>query len=239
MFKPPSKRVKHSLDTKFGRPKEGTFLYDIVNPKPYKAFEFRKQPVMYQERYLKALEKNNKDMGIPFVDPKLSNVTPPIARKKNEEPHVPFLDRVYVNLKILKSGIVRVKVVPHFLMLYENYYKQGMRPSLKQIIQAHKVMGFSDSFITKIKKSEERRLAFAKKVPRILEKIFDREPVKKVKRKEKEKEKQVVDDLPTEEPEVEPDPEENNASNEDCTMDVEPDQEDEEVVEDEYFSEED
>jgi hypothetical protein len=194
---------------------------------------------MYQERYLKALEKNNKDMGIPFVDPKLSNVTPPIARKKNEEPHVPFLDRVYVNLKILKSGIVRVKVVPHFLMLYENYYKQGMRPSLKQIIQAHKVMGFSDSFITKIKKSEERRLAFAKKVPRILEKIFDREPVKKVKRKEKENEKPVVDDLPTEEPEVEPDPEENNASNEDCTMDVEPDQEDEEVVEDEYFSEED
>jgi hypothetical protein len=194
---------------------------------------------MYQERYLKALEKNNKDMGIPFVDPKLSNVTPPIARKKIEEPHVPFLDRVYVNLKILKSGIVRVKVVPQFLMLYENYYKQGMRPSLKQIIQAHKVMGFSDSFITKIKKSEERRLVFAKKVPRILEKIFDREPVKKVKRKEKEKPKPVVDDLPTEEPEVEPDPEENNTSNEDCTMDVEPDQEDEEVVEDEYFSEED
>jgi hypothetical protein len=114
-----------------------------------------------------------------------------------------------------------------------------MRPSLKQIIQAHKVMGFSDSFITKIKKSEERRLVFAKKVPRILEKIFDREPVKKVKRKEKEKPKPVVDDLPTEEPEVEPDPEENNTSNEDCTMDVEPDQEDEEVVEDEYFSEED
>tara|TARA_Y100000741_G_scaffold365144_1_gene359664 strand:+ start:7198 stop:7776 length:579 start_codon:yes stop_codon:yes gene_type:complete len=192
---------------------------------------------MYQERYMKALEKNNKEMGIPFVDPKLSNFIPPVARQKIEEPHVPFLDRVYVNLKILKSGIVRVKVVPHFLMLYENYYKQGVRPSLKQIIQAHKAMGFSDSFITKIKKSEERRLAFAKKVPKILEKIFDREPVKKVKKKEKPK--PVVDDLPTEEPEVEAEPEENNTSNEDCTMDVEPDQEDEEVVEDEYFSEED
>lgn len=237
MFKPPSKRVKCPLDTKFGRPKEGTFLYDIVNPIPYKAFEFHKQPVMYQERYLKALEKNNKELGIPFVDPKLPNFTPPAPRQKIEEPCVPFLDRVYVKLKFLKSGIVRVKIVPNFLMLYENYYKQGVRPSLKQIIQAHKAVGFSDSFITKIKKSEERRIVFAKKLPRILEKIFDREPVKKVKKKEKPK--PFVDELPTEEPEVEPDQEENDASNEDCTMDVEPDQEDEEVVEDEYFSEED
>jgi hypothetical protein len=191
---------------------------------------------MYQERYLKALERNNKELGIPFVDPQLPNVnilTPP---PRVEEPDVPFLDRVYVNLKILKNGIVRVKVVPNFAMLYEKYYKHGVRPSLKQIIQAHKVMGFSDGFIEKIKKSEEKRILFAKKVPGILEKIFDKEPVKKVKKKEKPKE--IIEDLPVEEPEVEP--EENDTSNEDCTMDVEPDQEDEEVVEeDEYFSEED
>ena len=236
MFKQPSKRVKCSHDTKPERPKEGTFLYDIVNPQSCKVFEFHKRPVMYQEGYLKALERNNKELGIPYVDPQLPNadiLTPP---PRVEEPYVPFLDRVYVNLKILKSGIVRVKIVPNFAMLYEKYYKHGVRPSLKQIIQAHKVMGFSDSFIEKIKKSEEKRILFAKKVPGILEKIFDKEPVKKVKKKEKPKE--IIEELPTDEPEVEP--EENDTSNEDCTMDVEPDQEDEEVVEDdEYFSEED
>lgn len=235
MFKQPSKRVKCSPDTKPGRPKEDSFLYDIMNPGPCKVFEFHKRPVMYQERYLKALERNNKELGIPFVDPQLPNVdilTPPT---RVEEPDVPFLDRVYVNLKILKNGIVRVKVVPNFAMLYEKYYKHGERPSLKQIIQAHKVMGFSDGFIEKIKKSEEKRILFAKKVPGILEKIFDKEPVKKVKKKEKPKE--IIEDLPTEEPEVEP--EENDVSNDDCTMDVEPDQEDEEVEEDDYFSEED
>lgn len=237
MFKQPSKRVKCPPNTKPGRPEEGSFLYDIMNPEPCKVFEFRKRPVMYQDRYVKALERNNKELGIPFVDPQLPNVnilTPPL---RIEEPDVPFLDRVYVNLKILKSGIVRVKVVPNFAMLYEKYYKHGVRPSLKQIIQAHKVMGFSDGFIEKIKKSEEKRISFAKKVPGILEKIFDKEPVKKVKKKEKPKE--IIEDLPAEEPEPEVEPEENDTSNEDCTMDVEPDQEDEEVVEDEYFSEED
>lgn len=60
--------------------KEGTFLYDIMNPQSCKVFEFHKRPVMYQERYLKALERNNKELGIPFVDPQLPNadiLTPP------------------------------------------------------------------------------------------------------------------------------------------------------------------
>lgn len=234
MFKRPSQRVK-APPAKFERPKEGTYLYDIITNKPIQFYEYKKQPVMYQSLYLKALEKNNMEIGIPYKDPKLPVYEPPTPQPKPEEPNVPYLDRVYLNLRILKSGIVRVKIVPNFAVLYQKYYKHAMRPPMKQTIQAYKAMGFSAEFLEKIKKSEEKKLAFAKKVPKILEKIFDKEPVKKAK---KEKPKEKLEEIPLEEPDADDD-ENPDQNEEDCTMDVEPEVEDEEVVEDDYISDED
>ena len=187
-----------------------------------------KRPVMYQDAYLRALEKNNTELGIPFVDPKLPTYEPPPVPTKPVEPDLPYLDRVYVNFRFLKKGIVRIKIVPHFLVLYEEYYKRALRPPLKLVLQAYKARGFSGEFIEKVKRAEEKRLLFAKKVPGILEKIFEKEPVKKVK-------KEKPPPTPEESPE-EDEPE--NDEEEDCTMDVEPEeeQEEEEVV---YSSDED
>ena len=195
MFKRPSQRVK-APPAKFERPKEGTYLYDIITNKPIQFYEYKKQPVMYQSLYLKALEKNNMEIGIPYKDPKLPVYEPPTPQPKPEQPNVPYLDRVYLNLRILKSGIVRVKIVPNFAVLYQKYYKHAMRPPMKQTIQAYKAMGFSAEFLEKIK-NLKRRNSFAKKVPKILEKIFDKEPVKKAK---KEKPKEKLEEIPLEEP---------------------------------------
>ena len=179
-----------------------------------------KRPVMYQEAYLRALERNNAELGIPFVDPKLPTYEPPPPPTKPVEPDLPYLDRVYVNFRILKKGIVRIKIVPHFLVLYEEYYKRAMRPPLKLVLQAYKARGFSGEFIEKVKRAEEKRLLFAKKVPGILDKIFEKkEPVKKVK---KERPPPPTPEDPPEEDELE------NDDEEDCTMDVEPEEEQEE-----------
>lgn len=204
-------------------------LRRILTPTPCERHTFKKRPVMYQDAYLKALEKNNTEMGIPFVRPELPVYDPPPPPKKSDEPELPFLDRVYVNFRILKSGIVRIKIVPNFLILYEEYYKRAERPPMKLILQAYKARGFSGEFIDKVKRAEQKRLQFAKKVPGILEKIFEKEPVKKVK-KEK-----PPPPPPPEEPPEEDEPENDE---EDCTMDVEPDDEpeEEEVV---YSSDDD
>jgi hypothetical protein len=227
MFKPPSKRVRIHTHQKYEKPVEGTFLYDIITPTPPDIYAFKKAPIYEKEQYLKELEKNHKRLGIPYVKPDIPDAAPRPEPEKNREPNLEFGDRVYVDLKVLKSGIVRVKVKCAIAMMYEKYYKQAKQPPFKTILQAYKSHGFSQTFLDKIKKSHEKKLIFAKKVPGILEKIFDKEPVKKPKKEKKKKE--------PEEEEV-PDEEEEEPIEEGEEMDVEPDEE-EVVEEEEYFSE--
>ena len=230
MYTRPKPRVRCEPDTN-ARPKKDSFLHGIITPTFRAQHESQKQPVMYQAAYLKALEQNNIDMGIPFVDPGLPIYSPPPPREKSDEPDLPFLDRVYVNFRILKSGIVRIKIVPNFLIIYEQYHKRKARPPLKLVLQAYKARGFSNAFIEKVKQSEQRRLLFVKKVPAILAKIFDKEPVKKVKREKPPPPAPIEEDEP-------PKPQTSDEE-EDCTMDVEPEEETEEPAEEEvYFSDE-
>tara|TARA_B100000073_G_scaffold346446_1_gene357880 strand:+ start:1776 stop:2333 length:558 start_codon:yes stop_codon:yes gene_type:complete len=184
---------------------------------------------MYESAYLKALEKNNNDLGIPYVEPVFVPYQPPAPREESSEPELPFVDRIYVNFKILKSGVVRIKIVPNFLILYENYYRRALRPPLKLLLAAYKARGFSKDFLDEVKVREQRAVAFfSKKVPGILEKVFEKEPSKKVRKKQPPP--PVDEDEPPEPTEEE----------EDNTMDVEPDDDaEEENVEEDYFSADD
>ena len=227
MFRPPSKRVRCPPPPKGDRPEEGTFLYDIITQKPTKYFTFEKQPVYHQDRYLRALEQNHKNLDIPYVKPKLPEATPYQEPQRVKEPELMYGDRIQVNMRILKSGIVRIKVNCAIAMMYEKYYRQGVHPPFKNVLQAYKSHGFSPQFLEKIKKSHEKKMIFAKKVPKILEKILEKEPVKKVKKK---KDEEKVEDI-DQEPEAEV--EEDEIPAEEGELDVEPDEE--EVVE-EYVS---
>jgi hypothetical protein len=231
MYKRPSQRVKCPPPIKGDKPREGTFLYDIINTKPTTVYEYKKAPVYDKHIYLRFLEKNNKQLGIPYKEPELPDAAPYEQPKPSDEPELEFGDRVQVVLKVLKSGIVRVKVNGAIATMYEKYYKQGKQPPIKTIIQAYKAHGFSKEFLEKIKKNHEKKMTFAKKVPNILEKIFDKEPVKKQK---KEKKKEPVEEIENDAPEEEE--EEDDVPDEEGQMDIEPDEE-EVVEEEEYFSE--
>lgn len=230
MQKRPSQRVKCLPPIKGDKPIEGSLLYDIINTKPTTFYKYEKAPVYDKHIYLKFLEKNNKQLGIPYKEPELPDPVHYERPKSPDEPALEFGDRVQVVLKVLKSGIVRVKVNGSIATMYEKYYKQGKQPPIKTIIQAYKAHGFSKEFLEKIKKSHEKKMVFAKKVPKILEKIFDKEPVKKPK-KEKKKE-------PEEEEAPDEEEEEDDVPDEEGQMDIEPDEE-EVVEEEEYFSEPD
>jgi hypothetical protein len=136
----------------------------------------------------------------------------------------------------LKNGIVRVKINSAIASLYE----RDKKPGIKSILQAFKSHGFSQRFLDDVKRKHERRVAFAKKIPGILDKIFNKEPVKKVKKIKKVKpdpEEELELEL---EPEPEPEPEEEEEEEdtvpiEEGEMDVEVEA-DEEQPEEEYVS---
>src|SRR5210317_917233 len=233
MFKRPSQRVKIDGEIPRSRPIEGSYLYDIIKQTPTQFYEHKKAPIYMLDSYLKMLKQNNERMGIPYVEPELPEATPLPDPVISKEPELIFGDRVQVTLRVLKSGIVRVKVNGAIATMYEKYYKKAIHPPIKEIVQAYKSHGFSKEFLEKIKKSHDKKMVFAKKVPKILEKIFDKEPVKKPKKeKKKEPEEEIVNEVPEEEEE------EDDVPDEEGQMDVEPDEE-EVVEEEEYFSEPD
>ena len=234
MFRRPTQRVKCPPAQNVGKPKPGTFLYDIITQREVESFTFVKGPVYKKEEYLRLLQKNHENLGIPYVKPDLLESTPYVPPEKPSEPRLEFGDQVYVTLRILKSGIVRVKVSCAIAMMYEKYYRHGVQPPFKTVLQAYKSHGFSPQFLEKIKKSHERKTAYAKKVPGILAKIFEKEAIKKAKKeREKEKEKEREDEEGV--PPLDDVEEDDTPPIEECELDVEPDEE-EDVEEEEYVS---
>jgi hypothetical protein len=234
MFRRPSQRVKCPPAQNVGKPKPGTFLYNLMTPGEVECFTFKKGPIYKKEDYMRLLEKNHEKLGIPYVKPDLPEPVPYVPPEKPNEPRLEFGDQVYVTLRILKSGIVRVKVSCAIATVYEKYYRHGVQPPFKTVLQAYKSHGFSPQFLEKIKKSHERKMAYAKKVPGILEKIFEKEAIKKAKKeREKEKEKEREDEESV--PPLDDVEEDDTPPIEECELDVEPDEE-EDVEEEEYVS---
>tara|TARA_B100000768_G_scaffold104472_1_gene97007 strand:- start:1028 stop:1630 length:603 start_codon:yes stop_codon:yes gene_type:complete len=196
-----------------------------------------KEPVYHQDDYLKLLEENYKKMGLPYVEPQLPIVQPRVYPEPRKEPELTFGDRVQVNIRVLKNGIVRVKINSAIAELYAKYYKHAKRPPFKMVLQAYKSHGFSKEFLQRIEKNNEKRKREALRIEKIFTKIFDKEPTKKVKKikKKEEPEPELNEDV-VEPIEDEDQPPKSDEPEEEETLDVEPDEEDEEEVEEEYVS---
>ena len=234
MYKRPSKRVKVHPAPALVRgtlPPE-SFLGSIIHNEPPKFYERVKQPVYQQDVYLKALKKNYEDSGLTFKDPKLPEYIQPERPQPTKEPELTYGDRVQVTLRILKSGIVRVKVNAAIADVYDKYYRHGKKPPFKTVLQAYKSHGFSKEFLEKIKMRNEKQKLFAAKVEKILEKIFDKEPVKKPKKEKKRPVEEEEEQLPEVEEEEEDDVPEDEGG-----LDMELEVDEEVVEEEEYFSE--
>lgn len=234
----PRHRVHHAPGSyPKANPPEGSVLHSILTPSDTKYFNCVRGPVYKQDDYLKGLKKNNKEMGIPYKDPQLPEYTRVPTVERVKEPELTFVDRVYMKMRILKNGTVRIKLDPSFAILYEKYYSKGKTPPQKNVIQAYKSMGFSNEFLEKIKKGFAKNIEQQKRIEKVIDKVFNKEPMKKTKRKKKEEEPVEVIEEPVEDVEEEEDDEEDPPP-EDEGMDVEPVEEEdvEEPVEEEYFS---
>jgi hypothetical protein len=244
MYKRPLPRVRNAYTgdkpLKFI---EGSYLHGLVDPGQTTYFKFHKGPVYNKEIYLRMLKHNYEVTGVTYIEPILPES---IKFKKIEplkEPELTYADIVYVNIRILKSGVVRIKLDASIATLHEKYYSKGKRPPSKNIIQAYKSMGFSDRFLEKIKINFSKKEKEQKRIEGVIEKLFNKEPVKKVKKKKEEVKVIDVDvDVDVElieEEKVDEEDEEDDAPGEDDGLDVEPDPEEdveEEPTEEEYLS---
>ena len=239
MYKRPSQRVKVHTSHIRGCIPDDTFIGRITKRNPVIQFKFVKDPVYHQDDYLKLLEANYKKMGLPYVDPQLPIVQPRVYPEPRKEPELTFGDRVQVNLRVLKSGIVRVKINSAIAELYAKYYKHAKRPPFKMVLQAYKSHGFSKEFLQRIEKNNEKRKDLYIRIGKVFTKIFDKEPMKKVK-KAKKKEEEIVEQVEdiVEPVEDEDQPPKFDEPEEEETLDVEPDEEEEEEVEEEYILDE-
>ena len=231
MYKRPSQRVKVHTSHIRGSIPDDTFVGRIVQSKPTIQFKFVKDPVYHQDDYLKLLEANYKKMGLPYVDPQLPIIQPKVYPEPRKEPELTFGDRIQVNLRVLKNGIVRVKINSAIAELYAKYYKHAKRPPFKMVLQAYKSHGFSKEFLQRIEKNNDKRKDLYIRIEKVFTNIFDKEPMKKIKKKKKEEE--IVEPIEEEEDII---PLKSDEPEEEETLDVEPDEEEEVENEEEYLS---
>jgi len=241
LYKRPSRRVK--VDGYEHRPAPvDSFLYKLMNPSPIQYPVKVLRPIYQQDLYLRLFKENQKVMGITYVDPQLPILPPTVYPEPRKEPELTYGDSVQVVLRVLKNGIVRVKVNGAIADMYAKYYGPGVDhskvPPFKAILQAYKAHGFSKEFLGRITKNNDKRKSMQIRIDKVFTKIFDKEPVKKVK-KEKKKKVEDIEEVITEvvEPEEDGDkPLAPDAPEEDETLDVEPDEDEEEEEEEEYVS---
>ena len=219
----------------------GSFLYNILYGKNDNTIEKKPFYVQNKKDYLESLERNCIKIGIPFKKPNVEEI--PIPKKINSyvEKHIDNLDQIVVHLNVLKSGKIRVKVIPHMAVLNEKYYSKYKIPPIKSITSALKALGYSQEFMDSMMEKYKKRNELIEKKWKILEKIFDAPSTasrNKKKKADKKAEAEAVEAVEAAETEVveDEDPEDDDEPEEDEAIVVDDEGDDDEVVEDEYVS---
>lgn len=241
MLKRPSRRVKpvYTNDKNHrSNAKPGSLLHSILNPVNEPVyFKFTKGAVYNADIYFKMLEKNNKQMNIPYIQPKLPELRLYREPTRVVEPVLDVPDRVYMKLKILKKGVVRVKLDTVFATLHERWYQQMKTPPMKSVLNAYKVHGFSNQFLEKIKKGYDKKKIQQERIEKVFDSIFNKDIIKRQKKKEKEQreKKDELEKLAMEE--IEEEEEENDVPEYEIDVDEDEDEDgEEENVDEEYLS---
>lgn len=163
----------------------GSLVYDIVNAK-YKPKPER-QPFYVQNKkdFLESLERNCKEMGIPFKKPYVEQIPIPEKIKIYKESHIEHLDTVSVKLNVLKNGTVRVKLLHEMADLNEIYYSKVKQPPIKILLSTLKKIGYSKEFIDSTNDKYKRRQKLIEIKWKELEKMFDAPSASSLNRKRK------------------------------------------------------
>ena len=181
-FKRPRIRTPEHRDTPFVRPTSGV-VHDIINL-PQFAIPLEKKPVAQHryEDYINLLQKNYEKCGVSFRKPNVYENAVTQRVSSVPEKHIEHLDQVLVRLTVLKNGRVRLNCITQAAELYDKYYSKGKPPPLKVLTTAYKKLGYSDAFLDKLSTSYKTKQAFAKKMVKALDLIFEKSTVRSKKK---------------------------------------------------------
>lgn len=217
MYKRPAIRERfqskpsHKYDVK-----PGSFLYSIVHPPPTQHYSHIPQPIYRKDDYLRLLAKNRAELGLEPKELFIPDYDAPSHVIHVPECHVRVVNPIHLQLKVLKNGLIRIKLNTAIGELHDKYYTKQKSPSLKVLVQTYKSVGYSNVFLEKIIKSYDKKIKITEAFN--MDTAFGKEPVKKSKKKKEEAEEPEED---------EDDEEEEDDPVEDGEMDVEHDEDDE------------
>lgn len=242
MFKRPNLRPRENNDvsTYYKKPEPGTFLHDIITPKKTVFQEHIKAPIYQKEVYLALLKKNCESLGIPYIEPVIPDAL--IEAKHNSSFHNPidYIDKIYMKIKYMKNGTVKIKFITAFMDMHNKYYKNAKKPPIKTLINAYKLMDFPEDFVDKFQTNYTKNINMAPIIFKKIESLLTKEPVKKTKTKKPEIKTIITDD---QDDNINDDENDNDNDNddeqEDEGLDMEIELDDDELVdpvEEEYFS---
>lgn len=209
------------------KPKSG-LVYEILQGQYYVPQPIEKPKYYKDPEYLNLLEKNFKKFNVPYKPKENYQLNLKEYKIKPIECHLEYLDKVDVELHVQKNGKIKVKLSTCMCNLYDKYYKNGRVPPIKTIISTYRNIGYSEAFISMIKKKYNAKKIFKEKLGDHLTRIFDKGVIKTFK-KEPEKEPEEDDELSEDEDE----------QSEHEWEGLEDDNEENDDIEDEYYSDED
>ena len=216
----------------------GTFLYKIVNGENTEVPERKPFYAQNADDYVRLLKKNYEYYGVPFKHPNVQEMPPYEKVNDDVETHIDNLDHIKVELNVLKSGKIRVKILPHMAVLNEKYYSKYKVPPIKSVTSALKALGYSQDFIDSMLKKFNKRKELIEKRWKILEKRFDAPSVSAANKKKKADKKAEVDAEVEADAELDDEEEkekDDDEPEEDEAIEVD-DEDGDDVVEDEYIS---
>ncbi len=234
MYKRPALRLREPCTTSSLRPIEGTFLHSITNNENTKYFEPRETYIANYDNYIETLRKSCDESGAKFKVPKYILPMPEIDQvpPKNKSP-IRFIDDVIVRINVLKCGKVRVKLITHMATLYEKYFSKNKIPPSKTLAAALKAIGYDESYASSVPDIIENRRKSMDIRWKTLDDIFNKPSASNSKKKVKKEPEVEVEVEPEEDDE---DEEEDDSAPAEEAIGNEEVEDDEEVVEEEYFS---
>ena len=139
MLKRPARRFHPAPTPHDIKPTSGV-LADIIKgfkTEPSRPQKQKSFSIQASEVYVRLLEKNYKEYGVPFEAPEVTELQPPKKRDVQDEPELDFVDKVYVKFNILKSGKVRIAL--KFDIAYDRI-DHSTRPRILQSIMCTKCL---------------------------------------------------------------------------------------------------
>jgi hypothetical protein len=214
----------------------GSLIHTIINGKDKKPLERKKFYVQNAESYVNLLKKNYEYYGIPFKHPNVEEMPPYEKNETKIEHRIEHLDQIKVCFTVLKSGKVRVKILPQMAILNEKYYSKGNIPPIKSVTSALKTLGYSQDFVETVSKKYTERKKLIEQKWKILEKRFDAPSAVSLSKKKRMEKKTIEDEEVVEDDNDEDEEKDENEPEENESIEIDDEDGDEEVVEEEYIS---